>query len=152
MVCEAWTSTSEDDIEHEEQNGSSCNNMKIQSSSGGFVNVEIKGVAEAIQKIRERGKDILNGKDAKILQASNLLQQEIQESILGNRDEDKSVDTGNFANSIEIDKIKDLSFKVYTDVEYAKFLEYGTSKISPRMHFRNSLNRNKDKIIQIVKS
>ena len=126
--------------------------MKIASSSGGFVNVEIKGISEAIQKIREKGQDILQGKDKKVFQASNLLQQEIQESITGSRGEIKSVDTGNFANSIEVNKLKENEYSVYTDVEYAKFLEYGTTKIAPRNHFRNSLNRNKQKIIDIIKS
>lgn len=125
--------------------------MKVASSSGGFVNVEIKGVSEAIQAIRQKGKDIKNGTDAKVFQAANFLQQEIQESIAGNRTEVKSVDTGNFANSIEVEKVKDLEYSVQTDVEYSKFLEYGTSKIAPRMHFRNSLNNNKQKIIEIIK-
>lgn len=125
--------------------------VQIESSSGGFVTVEIKGIAEAINAIRSKGKDIVDGKDAKTLQASNFLQQEIQESITGKRAEEKSVDTGNFANSISLEKIKDRVYSIYTDVEYAQYLEYGTTHINPRMHFRNSLNRNKQKIIEIIK-
>lgn len=125
--------------------------VKIASSSGGFVDVEIKGVAEAIRLIRNKGKDILDGTDKNTFQAANMMQQEIQESIAGNRAEEKSVDTGRFANSISIEKIKDNEYLVYTDVEYAKHLEYGTIYIFPRMHFRNSVNRNKDKAVQIIK-
>ena len=125
--------------------------VQVSSSTGGFVNVEIKGIAEAIRKIREKGKDILNGTDSNTFQAANFIQQEIQESIIGNRNEMKSVDTGNFANSITIDKLKDLNYSIYTDVEYSKFLEYGTSKLMPRMHFRNSVNRNKARAIEIIK-
>ena len=125
--------------------------VKVSSSSGGFVQVEIKGVAEAIRAIRDKGKDIKNGTDAKTFQAANFLQSEIQESIIGNRSEPKSVDTGNFANSIEVEKIKDLEYSIETDVEYAKFLEYGTSKIHPRPHFRNTVNQKKQQIIDIIK-
>lgn len=125
--------------------------VKVSSSSGGFVQVEIKGVAEAIRAIRDKGKDIKNGIDSKTLQAANFLQSEIQESIIGNRSEPKSVDTGNFANSIEVEKIKDLEYSIETDVEYAKFLEYGTSKIHPRPHFRNTVNQKKQQIIDIIK-
>lgn len=116
-----------------------------------FVQVEIKGVAEAIKKIREKGQDIKDGKDMLTFQAANMIQQEIQESIIGNRNEEKSVDTGRFANSIEVEKIGDMEYKVFTNVEYAKFLEYGTIYINPRMHFRNSLARNKERAINIIK-
>ena len=118
----------------------------------GIVNVEIHGVGEAINAIRQRGKDILDGKDAKTFQASNMMQQEVQESIIGNSSEPMSVDTGNFGNSIQLSKIDKLKYKVFTDVEYAKFLEYGTIYIAPRMHFRNSLARNRQKVIDIIKS
>ena len=122
----------------------------IKSSSGGLVNVEIKGIAEALNAIRQKGKDIVNDKDAKTLQASNFLQQEVQESITGNRSETKSVDTGNFGNSITLVKLAPFKYSIETNVEYAKFLEYGTSKLFPRYHFRNSLARNKDKVISII--
>lgn len=124
--------------------------MDIASSSGGTVKVEVKGIFEARKAILKKGKMIIDGKDTKVFQAANLIQQEIQESIIGNRVEPKSVDTGNFANSITVEKKKDLEYSVYTDVEYAKFLEYGTSKMEPRMHFRNSLSRNKNKVIEII--
>ena len=125
--------------------------VKVESSSGGFVKVEVKGVSEAMRKIMEKGKEIKDGKDAKTFQAANFIQQEIQESIIGNRTETKSVDTGNFANSISIDKLADLRYSVYTNVPYAKFLEYGTVFMAPRMHFRNTVNRVKDKAISIIK-
>lgn len=123
----------------------------VKSSSGGTVNVEIKGVAEALRVIRAKGKDIVNQKDAKTLQAANFLQQEIQESIAGFRAETKSVDTGNLANSITVEKEGPMKYSVETDVEYAKYIEYGTIYIAPRYHFRNSLARNKQKIISIIK-
>jgi len=124
--------------------------MVFVNGTHGPVNVEIKGVAEALRIIRNKGKDIIDGKDAKVFQAANFLQQEIQESITGNRVEEMSVDTGNFGNSITVDKEAELKYSVYTDVEYAKFLEYGTVYIAPRMHFRNSLARNKAKIIEAI--
>ena len=125
---------------------------QIPSSQGGTVTVEIKGIAEAIRKIMEKGQQIIKGKDSKTFQAANMIQQEIQESITGNRVETKSVATGNFANSIEVEKLKENEYLVYTDVEYAKFLEYGTSKMLPRSHFRNTVNRNRRRALDIIKS
>ena len=126
--------------------------VNVPSSRGGFVNVQVKGIGEALRVIREKGQDIVNDKDAKTLQASNMLQQEIQESIIGNRLEEKSVDTGEFANSITVNKIKPLVYSISSDVPQAQYMEYGTIYIMPRMHFRHSLARNKQKIIDIIKS
>lgn len=117
-----------------------------------FVNVEIKGVSEALRYIRAKGQDIKDGADLGVFQAANFFQQEVQESIIGNRSEIKSVDTGRFANSIKIDKLKDEEYKVYTEVEYAKFLEYGTSFLAPRAHFRNTKARVQRKIRDIIDS
>lgn len=123
----------------------------VPSSRGGVVQVEVKGVAEAIRFIRRKGKDVEFGADLGVFQGANFLQQEVQESAIGNRSEPKSVDTGRFANSISVDKIKKSVYKVFTKVPYAKFLEFGTSSMNPRRHFGNSLARNKKKIVSITK-
>ena len=117
------------------------------------VNVEVIGADEARGKIRAKGKDILNGIDSNVFQAANFLQQEVQEAIIGNRPAiaSKAVDTGNLANSIRTQKVKLNEYVVETDVEYAKFVEYGTSKMPARPHWRNTLNQNRNKIITIIK-
>ena len=124
--------------------------VKIVSSKGGTVQIEIKGISEVLQRIRKLGQDIKQGSDVGVALAGNFLQQEIQESIIGNRAEVKSVATGRFANSITLNKIKDSEYKVFTDVEYAKYLEFGTSFLLPRRHFQNSLFRNQQKIKEII--
>ena len=136
--------------------------MKVKSSQGGMVSVEVKGLAETIAFIRRKGKDIQVGSDLGTLKAANFVSQEVQESIIGNRPEPKSVATGRFANSITTDKIKDSEYKVYveksdypeqpgtTTSEVALKLEYGTSKIAPRMHFRNSAYRSQNKAKEII--
>lgn len=125
--------------------------MKTVGSSGKVVEIEIKGISEVVDLLRRKGEEIQDKVDMKMVQAANMLQQEIQESIIGNRLEPKSVDTGNFANSISVNKLQKNEYEVFTPVEYAKYLEYGTSKIDPRMHFRNSLARNQDRILSILK-
>lgn len=78
--------------------------------------------------------------------ATLLMQNEVKASIAGQRSEETSVDTGRFLNSIDVGTLSKNEAKVYTDLEYAKFLEYGTSRINPRRHFQNSVFRNKDKV------
>lgn len=114
------------------------------------VEVEIRGIAETINRIRLMGKDVKDGVDVGVFQAANHVQNEVQASIIGQRLEPKSVDTGKFANSIQVDKVKDEEYKVFTNVPYAVFLEFGTSKLEPRSHFRNSKSRANPKVREII--
>ena len=125
---------------------------QVISSKGGIVQVEIKGISEVLDRIRKLGQDIKQGADVGTALAGNFIQNEVQESIVGNRAEPKSVATGRFANSITLDKLQDAVYKIYTDVEYAKFLEFGTSKMAPRMHFRNTKFRNEKKVKEIIQT
>lgn len=76
---------------------------------------------------------------------------EIKQSIAGRRAERASVDTGRFMGSIT-SKV-DLSKKSVTisdGVKYGQFLEFGTTRLAPRNHFRNSLSRNKALIKKVL--
>jgi len=79
------------------------------------------------------------------------LQNEVKQSIAGRKSEPTSVDTGRFLNSIDISVGKNDAV-IFTNVHYAKYLEYGTSRIKARRHFNNSKDRNKDKIKNIMKN
>lgn len=133
----------------------------VKSSRGGTVRVEILGVNETLRLLRSKGKDVEQGADTGVLLAANFIKEEVQESIIGNRAEPKSVDTGLFGDNIIADKIRKAEFKIFTrrvkypgtnttTQEVATKLEFGTSTISPRMHFRNTEARNKKKIRNII--
>lgn len=125
--------------------------------SSGKVKVEILGVAETIRNLQAKQKRIIDSTQAEVIQAANYVQQEVQESIIGNRAEPKSVDTGTFGNNIEVDMINRGEYVIQpnnrkyknnqTVKEVAKFLEYGTTKINPRRHFRNTKLRTTPKIV-----
>ena len=83
--------------------------------------------------------------------ASLFLQGEVKESIAGRKAEPTSVDTGRFLNSVDFNVGKK-NAKVFTLLKYAKFLEFGTSHIRARKHFRNSKDRNKGKIANIIRT
>ena len=66
-----------------------------------------------------------------------------------------AIDTGNLVNSINTtldnsDKKKVFAI-VYTGVEYAPWLEFGTGRISPRPFFRPAVDENLDKIKKIMR-
>lgn len=77
---------------------------------------------------------------------------EVQNSIAGHSAEPTSVDTGQFLNSVPLNsKFKPYVAFVKSDLDYAGYLEGGTTKISGRHHFENSLARNKTRIIENIK-
>lgn len=65
----------------------------------------------------------------------------------------KAVDTGNLMNSIgfKVDR-KDQSVTIGTNVEYAHFVEFGTSKMRPRPFLRTALVEHKADILKILGS
>lgn len=117
--------------------------MKIASSSGGTKNITLIGVADVANMLFELTNDIETLGDEQLLRSATFVATEVQASIMGQRAEPKSVDTGNFANSLQV-KGGEGEATIYSDVEYAKFLEFGTSKMSARSHFTNTALRVED--------
>lgn len=70
-------------------------------------------------------------------EATLLMHGQIKESIARGTNAAVAVDTGRFLNSIDFDSTENMA-RVFTNIEYAKFIEYGTSKMSARPHFRNT--------------
>ena len=93
----------------------------------------------------------IEGSKAALMQAGFFVQNEVKLSIAGQRSEMTSVDTGRFLNSIDVKQTEPLEVAIFTDIPYAKFLEYGTSKMEPRAHFTNTARRVNKEIKNIVK-
>lgn len=115
-----------------------------------FVTVHVKGISDVQMRLIRIGNYITAGEDAVIAQAANSVQREVQKSIIGANAEPKSVDTGMFANSIEVNKVGKMHYKVTPEGYYpngtsvkkiASILEYGTQYITERRHFRNTKYR-----------
>lgn len=85
-----------------------------------------------------------------IHEAGLFLEGEVKESIAGARAEPRSVDTGHFMQSVSTNNETILESEISSMVEYAQYLEYGTSRIQPRRHFQNTLVRNQDKVKAFV--
>lgn len=124
---------------------------KVIATHGNIVTYELLGVGEVIRKLREMGKEIESNADLGVIKAAAFVQEEVKESVAGNRAETRSVDTGHFVNDISVEKVAKAVAKVSApDTDYAIFLEYGTSFMLPRSHFRNTLLRNENKIKDII--
>ena len=62
-----------------------------------------------------------------------------------------SVDTGRFLNSISVRQTAPQEVEIYTQIPYAKWLEYGTSKMAPREHFTRTARDINKEIKKIIK-
>ena len=113
------------------------------------VSFKVEGTDAAKSVLMKAQRDILERVEQGVLKATQFMKGEVVQSIAGNRSEHSSVDTGHFMDTIG-HKSKSGIGEVYSLVKYAPYLEYGTSRISPRMHFRNSLERNRGKIRDII--
>lgn len=116
-----------------------------------MVNVKVIGVNEARRFLGRENKKKLDLVNDAIHKAGFFLEGEVKESVAGRRAEVKSVDTGNFLRSVNTDNTKKLVSIVRDETSYGKFLEFGTSRLRPRRHFRNSADRNRKKIVGFVR-
>jgi len=115
------------------------------------MKIQVLGEKAAKLKLLKKKTKIKIDETIGLSKAALFLQGEVKQSIAGHRAEKTSVDTGRFLNSVDFQSNKDNAV-VYSMVSYAKFLEFGTSKSTGRRHFNNSKDRNKKKIISIVRN
>ena len=117
------------------------------------VEIKINGIPEAKAILKAQNYVKLLLLDKAIHNAGGFLLGEVVSSIAGQRAETRSVDTGRFMNSVTTDSDFTQNFVsiVQSEIPYADHLEFGTSRMVARKHFRNSANRNETKILEIVK-
>jgi len=115
------------------------------------ITMMIQGIPNAVRFITRKKLGIDAGITVGMIEGGNDLKNEVKESIAGRKSEPRSIDTGEFYESIDVGTTK-TSATVFSDVDHAKFMEYGTSRIPERRHFRNSMARKRSKIVEDVNS
>lgn len=113
------------------------------------IKIQILGTKDA-KRFLNKKKDKTNSNiKSAMVKAGAFMEGEVKESIAGRKAEPRSVDTGRFLNSVSFQASKDNAI-IFSNVPYADFLEFGTSRMKARRHFSNSKDRNKQKIKEIV--
>ena len=137
--------------------------VRVKGRTGQTISVHMTGIGEVMRRLRLANKTIESSADLGVVKAGAFIEEEVKESIIGNRVETKSVDSGKFANSIEFTKTgkavgivapkrKRYPKSKQTTEDIALFMEKGTSKIAPRRHFGNTEKRNIGKVKDIIKN
>lgn len=116
-----------------------------------MIDISLTGQKEAAIFLEAKKKLTKNEITKAMTKSAILIQGEVKESIAGRKAEPRSVDTGRFLNSVEFEASDDNAV-IFSQIPYAKFLEWGTRYISPRKHFFNSAARNKANVMTIFKN
>jgi hypothetical protein len=115
-----------------------------------MIGFKITGIKQAQSFLKSSNRKVNTGVTEALDKTSMFMEGQVKKSVQGKASEPKSVDTGRFLNSVK-GEVKGKSVVVSSNVKYAPTLEYGIvgTKRKERRHFRNSLDRNKGKIIKI---
>jgi len=116
-----------------------------------MVGIKVIGLPQATAYMTAKVKLAMNNAEKGIKQAGFFIEGEVKESIAGQKAEPKSVDTGRFLNSV-FTQFGNLSASISSSVNYARALEYGTTRIKPRHHFINTAQRNKHKVQEFIQA
>ena len=114
------------------------------------MKISITGIPKAMAFLKVKAELIDKQTKESMSKIGGHMQNEVKLSIGGHKAEPTSVDTGHFLNSVDF-TAQPKQVVIFSNVPYAKYLEYGTSRIPSRRHFNNSLDRNKQKVISILK-
>lgn len=115
------------------------------------MGIVLKGAAEVNRRIANIDPNIRKELEQEFKKIGFFMEGEVKASIAGQRAEPTSVDTGRFLNDVK-GRAEGLTATIGTSLDYPEHLEHGTSKIRPRRHFGNSLSRNKQRIIDSLKT
>lgn len=114
------------------------------------VSVEVLGVPQLKKFMREKQLSTKESMSEGIRKATLHVHGQVKTSIAHGTNAPVTVDTGRFLNSVDFAKIGESEAKVFTDLSYAKYLEYGTSKMTARPHFRNTKAKEQHKVREII--
>jgi len=120
---------------------------EVTGTKGNWVTYELLGTKDVIDYMNQVNQRITTVVQAQLVTEGVFMENEVKASIAGNRAEPKSVDTGQFINDVEMRFLDRNTVEIAArKTSYAKYLEYGTSRLPARRHFRNSEARNRKKI------
>ena len=112
------------------------------------VKIDVMGLKEAKKFMRDISKGATKSMSKGLARSAIHVQGQVKLSIAGQKAETKSVDTGRFLNSVGV-TVQGEGARVFSDLQYAKVLEFGSSKRAARNHFKNTSKREQKRVAEI---
>ncbi len=125
---------------------------RVIGTHGKVVNFQVLGISAVMARLEAAKIKVYTGADEGVVKAGAYVEEELKESIAGNKSEPQSVDTGHFVGDVKFNKTGYAIGKVHTpDTPYAIYVEHST-RISggPRRHFGNTKKRTAGDVKKII--
>jgi len=109
--------------------------------------IKIEGIPKTVKRLTDTELKKIMKMDRAVHDAGFIMLGEVVMSARGQRAEPRSVDTGAYSTvgrGMQIDNSKFLESKIFNIMEYAQYLE------KRRHHFENSMERNRERLIEFV--
>lgn len=113
------------------------------------VSIEIQGIPELKRYMKDKQLMLKTKIPLALRKATLYTHGKVKESISRGTNAPIAVDTGRFLNSVDFQSGEDFSI-IFSDLSYAKYIEFGTSKMNARPHFKNTSFKENDKIRQFI--
>lgn len=114
--------------------------------------IAVTGVKQVAKIIENKKKKAIVNSDNALNKFSQILAGKVTESIFRGTNAPKAIDTGAYGRSINAKKVNVAEYKISDGVQYGKYVEYGTSRMPARPHFRNTLKKEKRNITQAIQT
>jgi len=115
------------------------------------VNIEVIGIPELKRFMNKKQSAIKGAIPVGLRDAVLNMHGKIKTSIARGTNANVAVDTGRFLNSVDFEVGKDFAV-VFSRITYAKHIEFGTSRMRARPHFRNTQFRERDKTKRLIEA
>ena len=114
------------------------------------VQMNVLGVKKAKNFINAKNRRLGSLINKGIRKASFFLHGQVKDSIFRGTNAPVAVDTSLFGNTIQLEQLNKFNAVIFSQVPYAKFIEFGTSRMMARPHFRNTKDKNKHKVSRMI--
>ena len=114
------------------------------------ISISVKGIPSAQAFLLFKNKETKKLANEAIIKAGFFVQEKVQNSIAHGDNAKIAFDTGTFMRSVKAEQKKPLTATISSNVSYAKHLEYGTSRMPARPHFRNTAKKNENRVRDFI--
>lgn len=115
------------------------------------LKIDIKGMVSTLAFMKAKETKIKSREAEALREASFYVQKEVKESLARGKHAATAFDTGNLTRSVTAESGKDWAI-VFTDVTYGPHVEYGTTRMNARPHFRNTKAKTQPEVVAIMKN
>ena len=113
--------------------------------------IEVRNIKQVRKFIERKNLRALKLIDEGVKEAAVHVLGKVKKSIARGTNAPVAVDTSRFLQTVQIEKKGDTA-RVFNDLSYAKYIEFGTTKMRRRPHFRNTAFVEEHKISKIMES